>query len=184
MAIPSETDMIARSLDTHAGRVISETRDAVPLRLPARALNPMSAEESEQLRLLEWFQYCRIDNGKANLGVVQPDRVQLQQVILNLIANAMEVMSGMSEGSRELLISTGKAELGGVRVAVQGPGLAPATLERLFEAFYTTKSNGLGMGLGESDQAPRCYLWIHCARPRRHCIVIVGCVSHILLGTH
>jgi C4-dicarboxylate-specific signal transduction histidine kinase len=84
-----------------------------------------------------------------DLPLVQADRVQLQQVILNLIANAVEAMSGMSEGSRELLISSGKAELGGVRVAVQdsGPGLAPATLERLFDAFYTTKSNGLGMGL-------------------------------------
>jgi hypothetical protein len=122
--------MITRSLDTQVDRVISETRDPVPRRLSARTLNPMSAEESEQLRLLEWFQYCRVDNGKANLGIVQADRVQLQQVILNLIANAVEAMSGISEGSRELLISTRKAQL----VQDSGPGLAPATLERLFEA--------------------------------------------------
>jgi signal transduction histidine kinase len=75
--------------------------------------------------------------------------VQLQQVMLNLIINAVEALSGLTEGPRELLISTGKAEMGGVLVTVRdsGPGPAPAALERLFEAFYTTKPNGLGMGL-------------------------------------
>jgi signal transduction histidine kinase len=70
-------------------------------------------------------------------------------VILNLIINAVEAMSGVSEGVRDLLISTGKAESSGELVAVKdwGPGLAPASLERLFEAFYTTKPGGLGMGL-------------------------------------
>jgi signal transduction histidine kinase len=77
------------------------------------------------------------------------DRVQLQQVILNLIMNAIEAMSEVSEGPRELLISTSEAESGGVLVAVgdSGPGLPQANLDRLFEAFYTTKANGLGMGL-------------------------------------
>ncbi len=85
----------------------------------------------------------------AGLPLIQGDRVQLQQVILNLIMNAVEAMSGISEGSRELLISTGKTESDGVLVAVRdsGPGLAPASLERLFDAFYTTKPGGLGMGL-------------------------------------
>jgi len=83
------------------------------------------------------------------LPLIQGDRVQLQQVILNLIVNAVEAMSGVGEGSRELLISTGKAKSDGVLVAVRdsGPGLAPASLERLFGAFYTTKPGGLGMGL-------------------------------------
>jgi PAS domain S-box-containing protein len=80
---------------------------------------------------------------------VQGDRVKLQQVILNLILNAIEAMSEMSEGSRELLITTGKTESGDVFVAMRdsGPGLAPAALEHLFEAFHTTKPNGLGLGL-------------------------------------
>jgi PAS domain S-box-containing protein len=84
-----------------------------------------------------------------NLPLIDGDRVQLQQVMLNLIINAVEAMSGLTEGPRELLISTGKAEMGGVLVTVRdsGPGLAPAALERLFETFYTTKPNGLGMGL-------------------------------------
>jgi signal transduction histidine kinase len=83
------------------------------------------------------------------LPPIQGDRVQLQQVVLNLILNAIEAMRGVGEGARELRVSTVKAGAGGVRVAVQdtGPGLDPVKLERLFEAFYTTKSGGLGMGL-------------------------------------
>lgn len=77
------------------------------------------------------------------------DRVQLQQVILNLIMNATEAMSEATVGSRELLISTGSAEADGVLVTISdsGPGLAQANPERVFEAFYTTKPSGLGMGL-------------------------------------
>jgi PAS domain S-box-containing protein len=77
------------------------------------------------------------------------DRTQLQQVILNLIMNAIEAMIEVSEGSRELVISTSETEPGGVLVAVgdSGPGLPPASLARVFEPFYTTKADGLGMGL-------------------------------------
>jgi C4-dicarboxylate-specific signal transduction histidine kinase len=77
------------------------------------------------------------------------DRVQLQQVILNLIMNAIEAMSEVGAGSRELSISTSKPKSDGVLVAVSdsGPGLPPASLARIFEAFYTTKSSGLGIGL-------------------------------------
>jgi signal transduction histidine kinase len=83
------------------------------------------------------------------LPPIEGDRVQLQQVILNLIINAIEAMSGVSEGAREVLISTGKAESDGVLIAVRdsGPGLAPTALDRLFNAFYTTKPTGLGLGL-------------------------------------
>lgn len=83
------------------------------------------------------------------LPVIHGDRVQLQQVILNLIINAVEAMGGVRDGPREMLISTAQVEPGDVLVAVRdsGPGFAPATHEHLFEAFYTTKPTGLGMGL-------------------------------------
>jgi C4-dicarboxylate-specific signal transduction histidine kinase len=83
------------------------------------------------------------------LPLIQGDRIQLQQVILNLIINAIEAMSGISDGARELLIGTKKDASGGVLVAVQdsGPGLNPESFDHLFDAFYTTKSGGMGMGL-------------------------------------
>jgi PAS domain S-box-containing protein len=83
------------------------------------------------------------------LPVIEADKVQLQQVILNLIINAIQAMAGVDEGLRELLIATDIVASEGVLVAVadSGPGLAPADFERLFEAFYTTKPSGLGMGL-------------------------------------
>jgi NO-binding membrane sensor protein with MHYT domain len=83
------------------------------------------------------------------LPLIQGDRVQLQQVILNLIINAVQAMSGVGEGARELLIGTGKDASGRVLVYVQdsGPGLNPESFERLFDSFYTTKPGGMGMGL-------------------------------------
>ena len=77
------------------------------------------------------------------------DRVQLQQVTLNLIMNAIEAMSEVTEGSRNLLVSTGKDDSDDVLVAVSdsGPGLPQAGPERVFQAFYTTKPSGLGIGL-------------------------------------
>jgi signal transduction histidine kinase len=83
------------------------------------------------------------------LPLIQGDRVQLQQVILNVIINAVQAMSAVSEGARELLISTGRDASGGVLVAVRdsGPGLNPESFDRLFDAFYTTKPGGMGMGL-------------------------------------
>jgi signal transduction histidine kinase len=83
------------------------------------------------------------------IELLEGDRVQLQQVILNLVVNAVEAMSAAGEGGKELRISTRKAEPDVVLVAVRdsGPGLAPATFSRLFDPFYTTKPSGLGLGL-------------------------------------
>ncbi|SDJ46126.1 PAS domain S-box-containing protein [Bradyrhizobium sp. Rc2d] len=83
------------------------------------------------------------------LPAVQGDRVQIQQVLLNLFVNAAEAMSGTREGPKELMISTGEDGSGGVLVAVRdsGPGLTAENTERVFDAFYTTKTSGLGMGL-------------------------------------
>jgi PAS domain S-box-containing protein len=83
------------------------------------------------------------------LQLIEGDRVELQQVLLNLIINAIEAMSGVSDGVRELLVSTGSAECGRVLVAVRdsGPGFAPDRAELLFTPFHTTKPTGLGMGL-------------------------------------
>jgi signal transduction histidine kinase len=82
------------------------------------------------------------------LPSIQCDRVQLQQVMLNLIVNAIQSMSGVEDGNRELHIST-VVEPEGVCVAVRdtGHGLRPESLPRLFEPFYTTKPDGMGMGL-------------------------------------
>ena len=84
-----------------------------------------------------------------DLPLVAGDRIQLQQVMLNLILNAVEAMSGSSEALRELLIRTEQDGSGGVLVAVEdsGPDLKSESLDRLFDAFYTTKPGGMGMGL-------------------------------------
>ncbi len=85
----------------------------------------------------------------SGMAPVHGDRVQLQQVVLNLILNAVEAMSSVEAGERELLISTEQSQANSTLVAVRdsGPGIDPERLERVFEAFYTTKSGGLGMGL-------------------------------------
>jgi signal transduction histidine kinase len=116
-----------------------------------------------------------------SLPTIRGDRVQLQQLILNLVINAIEAMMGTSEGPRELVISTAKADAG-VLVTVQdsGPGLSPESVERLFEAFYTTKSGGLGMGLSicrSIIEAHRGRLWATNNAPR-------GAVFHFTLPAY
>ena len=90
----------------------------------------------------------RTDLGEG-LPLILGDRVQLQQVILNLIINGIEAMTGVGEASRDLLISTSRDGTGAVLVLVAdtGPGLAAGAPEQVFAAFYTTKPGGLGLGL-------------------------------------
>jgi PAS domain S-box-containing protein len=101
---------------------------------------------------------------------VHGDRVQLQQVVLNLLLNAVEAMGSTEAGARELLIST-KQDHRGVLVAVRdsGPGLDPPHLERVFDAFYTTKSSGMGMGLSICRSIIEAHggrLWAEANEPR------------------
>jgi C4-dicarboxylate-specific signal transduction histidine kinase len=79
---------------------------------------------------------------------IHADRVQLQQVMLNLIVNGIQAINDVADGQRDLLITTEGTEHG-VRVGVRdtGPGVSPEKFELLFEPFYTTKPNGMGMGL-------------------------------------
>src|SRR4029077_8426661 len=85
----------------------------------------------------------------SDLPLVMGDRVQLQQVILNLILNAIEAINWYAESPRELVVSTAKDGAKAVLVSVQdtGTGLPPETLDRVFDAFYTTKPEGMGIGL-------------------------------------
>ena len=84
-----------------------------------------------------------------DLQAVRADRVQVQQVVLNLTLNAIDAVSSVNKGPRELLISTEQSQAGGALVSVRdsGPGIDPEHIERVFEAFYTTKPSGVGMGL-------------------------------------
>ena len=103
--------------------------------------------------------------------MIRADRVQLQQVILNLIVNAVEAMSGVGEGARELLINTGRDASNGVLVSLRdsGQGLDPKSLDRLFEAFYTTKAQAMGLGLAISRSIIEAHggrLWASANVPR------------------
>ena len=83
------------------------------------------------------------------LPIITGDRVQLQQVVLNLILNALQAMGGDREGARQVLITTSQTESNDPCIGIRdtGPGLSSETLSRLFEPFYTTKPNGMGLGL-------------------------------------
>ena len=88
----------------------------------------------------------------AELPPVRGDRVQLQQVILNLIMNGREAMASVADLQRELVIISQKSAGDSVLVAVRdyGAGVNPQDLERLFDAFFTTKPTGMGLGLSIS----------------------------------
>jgi C4-dicarboxylate-specific signal transduction histidine kinase len=106
-----------------------------------------------------------------DLPFVEGDRVELQQVLVNLITNAFEAMSGICDGVRELRICTGLAAAGCVLVTVSdsGPGIAPHMVERVFTSFYTTKPKGMGMGLSICRSIVEAHdgrLWVSANDPR------------------
>ena len=105
------------------------------------------------------------------LPLVEGHRVQLQQVVLNLILNAVEAMNSLDDGGRKLRISTTPDAASGILVAVRdnGPGLDATIVHRLFEPFYTTKAEGMGMGLAiclSIIEAHRGRLWAGANEPR------------------
>jgi signal transduction histidine kinase len=107
----------------------------------------------------------------SELPRIHCDRVQVQQVMLNLIVNAIQSMSDVEDRNRELHISTLSVEPEGVRVAVRdtGHGLHPESLPRLFEPFYTTKPDGMGMGLSICRSIIEAHggrLWANNGEPR------------------
>ena len=134
-----------------AGDIIGRIRDHIKKAPPRKGRFDLNKAIDEVVALAESEITTNGVSVQARLAEglvpVQGDRVQLQQVVLNLILNAVEAMSTVEAGPRELLIST--EQTGGVLVSVRdsGPGIDPDHLDRVFEAFYTTKSSGVGMGL-------------------------------------
>lgn len=113
-----------------------------------------------------------VETGLAmDLPPVEGDRVQLQQVVLNLIMNALEAVCGAEAEQREIRVGTEADPEGGVLVSVRdtGPGLDAHNADRLFEAFYTTKAEGMGMGLAICRSIVHAHggrLWASANEPR------------------
>jgi signal transduction histidine kinase len=122
------------------------TTESVDLNEATREVIALSSRELQRSRLTLRAELAD------DLPPVTGDRVQLQQVILNLLLNASDAMSGVDDRPRQLVIRTERDEDDRVRLSVQdtGVGLEPQGVERLFEAFYTTKSGGMGIGLSVS----------------------------------
>jgi PAS domain S-box-containing protein len=136
-----------------AGDIIDRIRDHIKKAPPRKGRFDLNKAINEVIALAESAITTNGVSVRTRLAEalfpVQGDRVQLQQVALNLILNAVEAMSTVEAGPRELLISTEQPQTGGVLVSVcdSGPGIDPDHVDRVFEAFYTTKSSGVGMGL-------------------------------------
>jgi hypothetical protein len=138
------SEVIARLRALFSGR--AATIEPVDLNDAAREVITLSLSELQRNRVILRTEFCE------DLPPVSGDRVQLQQVILNLIRNATDAMSGVDGRPRRLLVRTEHDEDDHVRLTVQdsGIGFGPETEIRLFEAFYTTKNDGMGIGLSVS----------------------------------
>jgi signal transduction histidine kinase len=122
------------------------TTESVDLNEATQEVIALSLSELQRNRVILRTEFAD------DLPPVTGDRVQLQQVILNLLVNASDAMSAVEDRPRQLLIRTERDEGDHVRLAVRdaGVGFEPQAVDRLFEAFYTTKSGGMGMGLSVS----------------------------------
>src|SRR6266700_2965755 len=136
-----------------AGDIVDRIREHIKKAPPRKERFDLNAAINEVIALARSAitENCvSVQTGLADgLFPVQGDCVQVQQVVLNLVLNAVEAMGSVEAGARGLSISTEQTKTSGVLVAVRdsGPGIDPEHLERVFEAFYTTKSSGTGMGL-------------------------------------
>ncbi len=141
---------------TRAGEVIGRIRALVKKTPPRRERLDMNQTIREVVALTQAEMQrngVTLQSRLADdLPLVLADRVQLQQVVINLIVNAIEAMSGADERPRDLTILSGMDNANDLFVEVQdtGPGLDPKQLDRLFQSFYTTKPDGIGMGLAIS----------------------------------
>jgi PAS domain S-box-containing protein len=157
-----------------AGDIIERIRDQIRKAPPRKQRFDLNAAIDEVIGLGRsaiinnrvWVQ-TRLSEG---LCPVHGDRVQLQQVVLNLLLNALEAMGPVEAAPRELLIST-RQDHASVLVAVQdsGPGIDPEHLERVFNSFYTTKPSGTGMGLSICRSIVDAHggrLWAEANEPR------------------
>jgi len=136
-----------------AGEVIQRVRGLVNKTVDEKVpldINEVASEVITLLRheLASHRMSLQMDLAPA-LGLVLGDRIQLQQVILNLVINGMEAMQAVTDRPRELVIRTSEDEASQIVVTVSdcGVGLAAENADRLFDAFFTTKSGGMGMGL-------------------------------------
>src|SRR5258706_13287396 len=157
-----------------AGDIVDRIRDHIKKAPPRMAPCDLNAPINQVVILTR----CAIvQNGVTvksrlyeGLSHIHGDRGQFQQVVLNLILNAVEAMGSVEAGARELSIITGQEQTG-VRVAVRdsGPGIDPDNRERIFQTFYTTKSSGMGMGLSICRSIINGHggrLWVEANEPR------------------
>ena len=137
----------------HADNVISTIRSMFKKSDDEKVTFNLSRLIEEVLALLHLnLQRQRISvetHLSADLPEIMGNRVQFQQVILNLLVNAVDAMISRSDGDRILKITANRQEPSGALIIVEdsGPGIAPENIERIFEPFYTTKPQGMGMGL-------------------------------------
>jgi PAS domain S-box-containing protein len=176
-------------------RIVNDGLRASEVIKGIRALIKKAPPQNERLdineAILEVLELTRGEALKGSVSIhmdladgmppIEGDRVQLQQVILNLIMNGIEAMVIADDNPRELLVRSGH-DPDGVLVEVQdtGPGLMSVTSDRVFEAFYTTKSNGLGLGLSVCRSIIEAHsgrLWVSHNVPR-------GAIFHFAVPIH
>jgi signal transduction histidine kinase len=143
---------VVRDAD-RAKDIVGRMRDNIKKAPPRKELFDLNEAISEAIAMVRSaVAKNRIAVGTQLMDGLAPvvgDRVQLQQVLVNLVLNAVEAISSVEDGMRELSIRTAQSEKGGIRLAVHdsGPGIDPENIERVFEPFYTTRTSGIGMGL-------------------------------------